>query len=137
MLIILTGVVEVGIASYQAMQVQAAMEAGILYATQNAATIVPPISPAAVTAIQTAVTNATGTPYITATPAPLAFCGCPSTTAGTGVVSQANCTTACPDTTAPGHYVTVSAALSHQTIMPYLNLHLPATLTASSTVRLQ
>jgi hypothetical protein len=33
--------------------------------------------------------------------------------------------------------VTVSAALSHQTIMPYLNLHLPATLTASSTVRLQ
>jgi Flp pilus assembly protein TadG len=138
LLIMLTGVVEVGIASYQAMQVQAAVEAGILYAIQNVPTSITPISAAFSSAIITAVQNATGTPGITATPVPLAFCGCPSTTAGTGVVSQVNdCTTKCPDTTLPGQYVTVSAALSHQTIMPYLNLHLPATLTASSTVRLQ
>ena len=81
------------------------------------------------------VVNATGTAGITASPIPLAFCGCPH---AAGIVSQAsNCTTVCSDGTAPGHYVTVSAALSHQTIMSFLNLPLPATLTASSTVRIQ
>jgi len=130
LLIILTGVVELGMAAYQAMQAQTAVEAGILYAIQNGVT-----SP---TAIGIAVTNATGTPGLTATPTPLVFCGCPSYTAGVGVVSQgANCTTVCGDGSKPGTYVTVSAALSHSTIMPYLKLPLPATLTASATVRVQ
>jgi Flp pilus assembly protein TadG len=129
LLIMLTGLVEVGIASYQAMQVQAAAEAGVLYAVKNGASPIANVS--------AAVTSATGTSGITATPAPLAFCGCHSTVAGGGVVSQANCATPCSDSTAPGQYLTVYATLSHQTIMPYLNLGLPATLTSSSTVRLQ
>jgi Flp pilus assembly protein TadG len=127
MAILLGGVVEIGMSAYQAMQVQSSTEAGILYAIEHGASNI--------TAIGQAVVNATGTAGITASPVPLAFCGCPG---ASGVVSQnSNCTTVCSDGSAPGQYVTVSAALTHHTIMSFLNLPLPATLTASSTVRLQ
>jgi hypothetical protein len=123
----LGGIVEIGMAGYQAMQVQASVEAGALYAAQNGASNLA--------AIGQAVVNATGTSGITATPAPTSFCGCP---AAGGVASQgSNCTTACSDGTAPGQYVQVNASIAHQTIMPYLQLPLPATLTARSTVRVQ
>ncbi len=127
LLILLTGIVEIGMAGYQAMQAQAAVEAGALYAAQNGA--------GDLAAIGQAVVNATGTSGLTATPAPVAFCGCPT---ASGVVSQnADCTTPCAGGTAPGHYVRVSAAVPHQTIMPFLTLPLPASLTAQSTVRVQ
>jgi len=127
LLMMLTGIVEIGIAGFQAMQVQEAVQAGAIYATRNGISNL--------TAIGTAVVNATGTAGITATPAPFTFCGCPTTT---GVVSQTtNCTTVCADSMAPGHYVTISAALPHSVLMPYLDLPLPATMTASTTVRVQ
>jgi Flp pilus assembly protein TadG len=122
---LLAGVVEIGMAAYQAMQVQAAVEAGALYAAKYGASNL--------SGITQAVLNATGTAGITASPAPLVFCGCPS---ATGVVSQnSNCTTVCSDGTAPGEYVKVSAVIAHQTLMPFLNLPIPTTITASSTVR--
>jgi Flp pilus assembly protein TadG len=125
--ILLAGIVEIGMSAYQAMQVQAAVEAGILYATIHGTTNIA--------AIGQAVVNTTGTAGITASPVPLVICGCPT---ASGVVSQnSNCTTVCTDGTAPGKYVQVSAALAHQTIISFLNLPLPATLTASSTVRIQ
>jgi Flp pilus assembly protein TadG len=130
MLILLTGVAEIGIAGYQAMQVQAAVEAGALYAANNGATTF------SATNVVAAVTNATGTAGLTATPAPTAFCGCPT---ATGIVSQTtNCTSVCAGSgLSPGHYVTVNAAIPHQTLMPFLNLPIPATLTATSTIRVQ
>jgi Flp pilus assembly protein TadG len=127
LLILLTGIVEVGIAAYQAMQVQAAVQAGALYAVQNGTSNL--------TAIGTAVVNATGTTGITATPTPFTFCGCPT---AAGVVSQTtDCTTVCTGNIAPGHYITISAAVPHSTLLPYLNLPLPASLKASTTVRIQ
>ncbi len=125
--ILLSGIVELGMAGYQAMQVQAAVEAGALYAAQNGANNLA--------AIGQAVINATGTSGITATPAPTSFCGCPG---AAGVISQgSNCTAVCSDGTAPGQYVQVGASLAHQTLMPFLQLPLPATLTAQSIVRVQ
>lgn len=134
LLILLTGVGEIGIAAYQTMQVQAAVEAGALYAVKH-----PPSSPSdsvALTAIGTAVTSGTGTTGITANPAPTSYCGCP---AATGVVSQAaDCATVCSlDSKAPGQYVQVNASITHTTLLPYLSLPLPATLTASSTVKVK
>lgn len=127
LLILLTGVIEIGMAGYQAMQVQASVEAGALYAAKNGASDL--------SAISQAIVGATGTAGITASPAPVSYCGCPN---ATGVVSQnADCTTACPDGTAPGQYVRVSAAIAHQTLMPFLSLGLPATFTARSIVRVQ
>jgi Flp pilus assembly protein TadG len=132
LLILLTGIVEIGIAGFQAMQVQAAVQAGAMYAVQNGSDGLTAIE---LTAIGTAVVNATGTAGITAAPAPFTFCGCPATT---GVISQmTDCTTVCAGNNAPGHYVKISAALPHATLMPYLNLPLPASLTASTTIRIQ
>jgi Flp pilus assembly protein TadG len=128
LVILLTGTIEIGMAMFQSMQVQAAAEAGALYASNHGASNI--------TAIRAAVTNATGTAGITASPTPLLFCGCP---AAGGIAAQGDCTTVCADTKAPGHYVTVSAAITRTILLtlPYLTLPMPATLTAQSTVRLQ
>ena len=127
LLILLTGIVEIGIATYQEIQLQTAVEAGALYAAAHGASNL--------TAIGQAGVGATGNTNITAIPAPTKFCGCPT---AAGVVSQnADCTTVCADGKAPGQYVKVNAKVTHQTIMPYLSLRLPAALTASVTVRIQ
>lgn len=123
LLIMLMGLVELGSAMYGAMQVYDSVEAGALYAAKNG------FDSAGISA---AVTNATGTPGITATPAPVEFCGCPD---ASGIVETA-CTTTCNDGKPPGQYARISAALAHQTILPYPALPLPTTLTAQSIVRL-
>ena len=128
LLILLTGIVEIGMAVFQDMQVQEAAEAGALYAAKHGSSNL--------TAIALAVTNATSTSGITASPAPAVFCGCPTTS---GITSQgSNCTTVCSDTKPPGTYVTVSATITRTELLtPYINLGLPATFTGSSVVRVQ
>jgi Flp pilus assembly protein TadG len=129
LMILFTGVVEIGMAAFQDMQVQASAEAGALYAVTYGV--------ANLTSISNAVVTATGTAGITASPVPLVFCGCPT---ASGVVSQGtNCTTVCPDKTAPGEYVTVSATLTRTNLipLPYINLVLPSSFTGHSVVRIQ
>jgi hypothetical protein len=121
-LVLLLGMVELGFGIYQAMQVQDAAEAGVLYAAKHG------FNSAGISA---AIVNATGTSGITASPAPALFCGCPLTT-GVDVIS---CASTCPSGDAPGQYVQINASISHQTILSYPGLPLPATLTGQSTVR--
>jgi len=124
LLILLAGLVEIGFSVWQAMQVQAAAEAGAGYAIKhgwNAA------------AISNAVVNATEATNITASPAPFEFCGCP---AASGVTTIA-CNSTCTGGFAPSVYVQVGASMPHSVILSYLNLPIPATLTATATVRLQ
>ena len=123
-LILLMGVVEVGFAMYQAMQVYNSVEAGMLYASKNG------FDAAGITA---AVTNATGTTGITATPAPTQFCGCPVA----GGISAINCNSTCANGTPVEQYIQINATLPHQTILPYPGLPLPTNLTAKSIVRLK
>jgi Flp pilus assembly protein TadG len=123
-LILLLGLVEVGFGTYQAMQVQDAAEAGALYVSKNG------WNPSGIAA---AVVNATGATGLTATPAAVEFCGCPTSTG----ISPVVCTSTCTGGVTPGTYVKVSAALPHQTILAYPGLPLPATLTGQSTIRLQ
>jgi Flp pilus assembly protein TadG len=123
-LILFLGLVEIGFGTYQAMQVQDAAEAGALYASEYG------WNPSGISA---AVVNATGATGLTATPASVEFCGCPTSTGITAVV----CTATCTGGVTPGTYVKVSAALPHQTILSYPGLPLPATLTGQSTIRLQ
>lgn len=122
LLILLMGLVELGFGMYEAMQVQSAVEAGALYAAKNGFDA---------TAIANAVLNATGTPGVTASPAPVQFCGCPSASG----VATVTCGATCGGGGTAGTYVRVSAALAHDTILPYPGL-LPTTLTAQSIVRL-
>lgn len=121
--VLLMGVVELGFAMYRAMQVYNSVEAGMLYAARNNWDEA---------GIASAVINATGTPGIAATPAPVRFCGCPSA----GGIVTTSCDSQCSDGSQPGRYGRVSAAIAHQTILPYPGLPLPTTLTAESIVRL-
>ncbi len=129
LVILLTGTIALGLGVYQAMQVQAAAEAGALYAANNGT--------ANLAAIEAAVTNATGTPGITASPIPVVYCGCPQTA---GIVSQgSNCTTPCAGGAAPGQYIKVSATITRTNLISssYLNLSLPTAFTGTAVVRTQ
>lgn len=123
LLVILMGLVELGFAMYQAMQVTDSVEAGAIYAAKNGYDAA---------GISAAVVNATGTAGITATPAPVQFCGCPSTSG----ITTTTCSATCSDGKTPGQYVRISASLARVTILPYPALGLPATLSATSVVRL-
>lgn len=124
LLILLAGLVEIGFAVREAMQVQDAAEAGAAYAIKYGWNSV---------AISAAVVNATGATGITASPAPVQFCGCPAA----GGVTTVLCTATCTGGVAPGTYVRVSASITHSAILDNLSLPIPTTLTGHATVRLQ
>lgn len=125
LLVMLMGVVELGFAIYQGMQVYAAAEAGALYAAQNGWSS---------SGISTAVTSATSATGLTASPAPTQFWGCPDESGISTVVSSS---VKCADGNSPGLYVQVNASLDHATILPYPGLPLPTTLTAKSIIRIK
>ncbi len=128
-LILFAGIIQIGMAAYQIMQVESAAEAGALYASKHGASSLPNIA--------LAVTSASSTPGITATPAPVISCGCPG--AGGVVFQGSNCTSTCPGGSIPSKYVTVSATVARTVLLssPYLSLPLPTNLTATSLVRVQ
>jgi len=124
LLALTVGMTEVGTAAYQAMAVKNAAEAGAVYASQH---------PADLAGIQNAVTNATGTAGLTATPAPTSFCGCP----GAAGVTAGDCVTLCASGSAQGHYVRVNASLTHTKILAFPGFPDPLVLTGHSIVRVQ
>jgi Flp pilus assembly protein TadG len=125
LLALLGAAAELGFAMYQTMQVYNAAEAGMMYAAKNGWNQ---------TGIASAVANATNLSGVTATPAPLLFCGCPATSG----ITTVTCTTPLP-TCASGnsaeYYIQVSAALTRVSLFSYSLFGLPATLTAQSILR--
>jgi len=99
---------DLGLAYYANMQVQTAAQIGAQYAVVNGAKAFD------ATAISNAVVNATSTTGITATPAPVQFCGCPSGT----TLTAATCGTVCADGTGTGTYARVSASRTHTSVLP-------------------
>ncbi|MFZ2466850.1 TadE/TadG family type IV pilus assembly protein [Parvibaculum sedimenti] len=124
LLILLAGLVEVGFSIRESMMVHEAVEAGASYATQYGWDS---------TGISNAITGATAETGITATPSPQTFCGCPTATG----VTTTLCTATCTGGGSPGQYVRVDATIPHTTILSYLGLPIPATLTAHAIVRIQ
>jgi Flp pilus assembly protein TadG len=122
--LLLTGLIDLGNAANESMEVQQAAEAGAQYASLN---------PWNTTAIGNAVTNATGISGIAATPAPSQFCACANGEALTAV----SCTTTCSSGHTASKYVLVSAQLQHWSILSYPGLPNPLTLSAQSWRRLQ
>ncbi len=118
------GVVELGFDIYQEMQVQNAVEAGALYAAKNGSDSA---------GISAAVLSATGAANITASPAPLQFCGCPDANG----INAATCGTACPGGASVGSYIRISASAARISILPSASFGLPATLTGQAVIRLQ
>lgn len=118
---------DLGLAYYANMQVQTSAQVGAQYAVVNGKKAFD------ATAISNAVVSATSTTGISATPAPVQFCGCPSGT----TLSSVTCGTLCPDGLGAGTYVKVSASRVHTVVVPYPWLPASFAQTATSTVRIK
>jgi Flp pilus assembly protein TadG len=124
LLLLMTGIFELGFAAYESMQVQSAADAGAQYAARNAWDAAK---------ISAAVTGATAASGIVATPPPSQFCACPTG----GTLATVACANLCPNGTTPSRYALVSARMTHSTIMSYPGLPEPLVLAAQSIVRIQ
>ncbi len=124
--LLVVGIGDLGLGFYSYMEVQNSAQAGAEYAAVHGYNS---------SAISSAVTNATSTTGITATPAPTKFCGCPS---GTAVVS-ATCGTICPspNSMTAGTYVSASASRTYSTLISYPGFPASFNQTSTSTVRIQ
>ncbi|MGB9116946.1 TadE/TadG family type IV pilus assembly protein [Bradyrhizobium sp.] len=124
-LIVMTvGTVDLGMGIYRNMQVQNAAQIGAQYAMTNS------FDPAQIASI---VSGATGMQGISASPAPVQFCGC-ATSSG---VSSVTCGSTCPGGAIYGNYVRVSSQGTYTTLLPYPMFASSFTLTSQSTVRVQ
>jgi len=122
--LIVVAVADLGLGFYSYMQVQTSAQSGAQYAAVHGFNS---------TSISSAVTNATSTTGITASPAPTQFCGCVSGS----TVATATCGSTCSDGMTAGTYVSASAVRDYSTLISYPGF--PATYhqTATSTVRIQ
>jgi hypothetical protein len=115
---------DLGLAYYSKMQVQTSAQVGAEYAAIHGYNS---------SAISSAVTGATSTTGISATPAPVQFFGCPSSS---GIASAASGST-CPDGSMAATYVTVSSSRSYTTLLPYPGIPATYAQAATSTVRIK
>jgi Flp pilus assembly protein TadG len=122
--LIVVAIGDLGMGFYSYMQVQNSAQAGAQYAAVHGFNS---------TAISDAVTNATSTTGITASPAPQQFCGCVSGT----TVTTATCGTVCADGMSAGTYVTASSVRDYSTLISWPGFASTYHQTATSTVRIQ
>lgn len=124
LLLLLTGLFDLGFAGWESMQVQSAADAGAEYATRN---------PWNVAQISNAVTSATAGSGITANPAPSQFCACPTG----GTLVNISCASKCPNGDTASLYALVSAQKTHFSVLHYPGLPQPMTLSGQAITRLQ
>ena len=120
----LVAMTDLGVALYEKMEIRNAAAAGAQYAIAKGWNS---------TAIQNAVTNATGMSGVSASPVPVQSCGCASGT----TITAAACGSVCAGGATAGTYVTVNAQVQYATLFSYSGLPNPMTLSAQSTVRIQ
>jgi hypothetical protein len=129
------GTAELGMAVFQNMQVNAAVEAGALYALANGFDE-PGIIAAVENSFGTTLTNQVSA--VTASPVPMQFCGCPS---GTNITKlgppPCTATTPCGDGNPQRQYIKISASLTRMSVVPNSGRIplLPETFRAKSVVR--
>lgn len=121
--LMVVSVTDIGLAVYRKMQVEDAAQAGAQYAISHGFDT---------SGISSAVTSATNSTAITASPPPVQFCGCPTSTG----VSTVSCGTVCTGGVQAGTYMTVSAQATYYTLINY-QMIANYTFNAQSTARLQ
>jgi Flp pilus assembly protein TadG len=122
--LMLVSVTDIGLAVYRKMQVEEAAQAGAQYAIARGFDA---------SGISNAVTSATNSTAITASPGAVQFCGCPSSTG----VSTVSCGTVCTGGAQAGTYATVSAQATYYTLINYQIVAATYTYNAQATARLQ
>jgi hypothetical protein len=123
LLLLATGLFDLGSAAYENMQVQSAADAGAHYASKNTWNVA---------AIQAAVVGGTGGSGISANPAPFQFCACPTGGTLTTIACGSTCSTGDPASL----YARVSAQKLHSPALSFPGLPKPLTLSADSVARL-
>ncbi|WP_456654679.1 TadE/TadG family type IV pilus assembly protein [Bradyrhizobium sp. JR3.5] len=122
--LMVVSVTDIGLAVYRKMQVENAAQAGAQYAIARGFNT---------SGISNAVTSATNSTAITASPSPVQFCGCPTSTG----ISTVSCGTVCTGGAQAGTYATVSAQATYYTMINYQIVAATYTYNAQSTARLQ
>jgi Flp pilus assembly protein TadG len=122
--LMVVSVSDIGLAVYRKMQVENAAQAGAQYAIVHGFDT---------SSISSAVTSATNSTAITASPSPVQFCGCPTSTG----ISSASCGTVCTGGAQAGTYARVSAQATYYTLINYQIVAATYTYNAQSTARLQ
>ncbi|MDN4985206.1 MULTISPECIES: TadE/TadG family type IV pilus assembly protein [unclassified Bradyrhizobium] len=122
--LMVVSVTDIGLAVFRKMQVEDAAQAGAQYAI---------IHGFDASGISSAVTSATNSTAVTASPGPVKFYGCPT---GTGV-SVVSAGTVCTGGAQAGTYATVSAQATYYTLINYQIIAVAYTYNAQSTTRLQ
>lgn len=121
--IILTGIIEIGLATAAWFTVQEAALAGANYASHKG------FDPSAITS---AIISSAEKPGLTAIPSPVSYCGCPS---GTAIQTVGTiCGGSCADGATARRYVDVSASMDRPSVMGN-NFGLPATITVTLTAK--
>ena len=122
--LMMVSVVDIGMGVYRKMQVEDAAQVGAQYAIRNGFDA---------NAISNAVISSTNSSAISASPAPVKFCGCAT---GSGVTTV-SCGGTCPGGALAGTYTTVSAKATYGTTLNYQIVHQSYYFTAQATARLQ
>src|SRR5229473_5057289 len=104
--LMVVSVIDIGLGVYRKMQVEDAAQAGVQYAIAHGFDA---------NAISNAVTSATNSSAITASPAPVQFCGCAT---GSGI-STVSCGTTCSGGAVAGTYTVVSAQATYSSLLNY------------------
>lgn len=123
LVIILTAIIEIGLATAAWFTVQEAALAGANYASHKGFNA---------SAISSAVISSTNKTALTATPTPVSYCGCPSGTKieTVGII----CSGTCADGATARRYVDVSASMGRPSVIGN-NFGLPATITVTLTTK--
>jgi Flp pilus assembly protein TadG len=122
--LMVVSVTDIGLAVYRKMQVENAAQAGAQYAIAHGFDT---------NGISQAVTSATNSLAITASPSPVTFCGCPASSG----VSTVSCGTVCGGGALSGTYTTVSARATYSTLINYGIVAESYGYSAQSTTRLR
>jgi Flp pilus assembly protein TadG len=131
---LVVGTAELGLAVFQNMQVNAAVEAGALYALANGWDE-PGIIAAVENSFGTTLTNQVSA--VTASPVPVQFCGCPTGTTVTNMGPLPCTSTLCGNGNPQRQYIEISASLTRMSVVPNSGMLavLPAAFVARSVVR--
>lgn len=122
--LMVVSVTDIGLGVFRKMQVENAAQAGAQYAIARGFNQ---------DGISSAVTAASNSAAVSASPAPVQFCGCPTTTG----ISTVSCGSSCPGGSAAGTYAKVSAQATYYTLIDYRVVATSYNITAQSTARLQ
>jgi Flp pilus assembly protein TadG len=122
--LMVVSVTDIGLAVYRKMQVENAAQAGAQYAIARGFDT---------NGVSQAVTSATNSTAITASPSPVTFCGCPTNSG----ISTVSCGSNCFGGGLAGTYATVTAQATYYTLINYQLVAETYTYTAQSTARLQ